>query len=133
MKKFLLTLIVALASFNSIFAGDYDYLIVQKADGTKQSFTAVGLKLTFENGNLVATSGGSSATFSLADLQKMFFSSEPAGIKELTDDANQAVVVYTASGQAVGQYQNLKEAQSRMQRGLYIVKTASGTIKVAVK
>ena len=133
MKKTLLILLVALATFNSASAGDYDYLIVQRLDGSKQSFNAIGLKLTFEDGNLVATSGGSTASFALADLQKMFFSSEPAGIKEIADSASEAVTVYTISGQAVGQYQNLKEAQASMLPGLYMIKTSKGTIKIAVK
>lgn len=63
-------------------AQSYDYLVLQKANGNTVDLKVDGLKLTFENGNLVASyNGAAEATVSLADMAKMYFQPKPPGLK----------------------------------------------------
>jgi hypothetical protein len=38
-------------------AADYEYLTIEKNDGTTQSLTAIGLKLTYGSSTITATNG----------------------------------------------------------------------------
>ena len=59
-------------------ADNFTYLTIEKTDGTAQSLTAVGLTISYSEGNLVATNGTESATIALADVSRMYFSNEQA-------------------------------------------------------
>jgi hypothetical protein len=127
MKRFtlIITLLATLAL--SASAGDYDYLTVQKSDGVEQSFTALGVKITFSGSNMVVTQNGTSTTFALSDLGKMYFSAEPTGIEvvETAADKVQNTAVYDLQGRKVADaYRN-----AQLPKGIYIINGR----KVAVK
>lgn len=64
------------AAMTTVQASDYDYLTFLRADGTTLSMTANGLVITFEDGQLVAKNGDEQATFTLADMSRMYFTGE---------------------------------------------------------
>lgn len=70
----------------STSAQSYNYLTLQQTNGEEKSLAISGLKITFSNGNLVATNGSETATIPLDDMQKMFFSSEATGIASVDGD-----------------------------------------------
>lgn len=123
-KKFLL--FMALVGALTAQAGDYTYLTFETADGAKTSVDVSSLPVTINLDNSTLTIGNQ--TFALADLSKMYFStqSESTGIEEISsatidDDA----VIYDLLGRRV--------TKAQMRRGIYVMKTKQGTRKVSVR
>ena len=77
MKQIAFLIFLFIASAFRAYASDYNYLIFQQTDGTEQAFGVSGLKLTFENGNMLVQQNGVTSTFPLSQLSKMFFSGVP--------------------------------------------------------
>ena len=123
-KKFLL--FMALVGALTAQAGDYTYLTFETTDGAKTSVDVSSLPVTINLDNSTLTIGNQ--TFALADLSKMYFStqSENTGIEEISsatidDDA----VIYDLLGRRV--------TKAQMRRGIYVMKTKQGTRKVSVR
>lgn len=123
-KKFLL--FMALVGALTAQAGDYTYLTFETTDGAKTSVDVSSLPVTINLDNSTLTIGNQ--TFALADLSKMYFStqSETTGIEEISsatidDDA----VIYDLLGRKV--------TKAQMRRGIYVMKTKQGTRKVNVR
>lgn len=136
MKKITLLLLACMAFAGTTLADDYNYVTIQKTDGTEQSFAANGLVLTFQGANMTARENGKSTTFSLADLNKMFFSDTATGITDVTkraDNNDGLVKVYTLSGAAVGTFTSADRALSTLKKGVYVVRQNGEAKKVAVK
>ena len=125
MKK-ILCLFMALVGALTAQAADYNYLTFETTDGVKTSVDVSSLPVTINLDNSTLTIG--SQTFALADLSKMYFStqSETTGIEEISsatidDDA----VIYDLYGRKV--------TKAQMRRGIYVMKTKLGTRKVNVR
>lgn len=132
MKKFLFLLFIMIGTL-SAHADDYTYpyLVFETTDGTKTSVAVDGITFTIADGQLVA--GGQ--TFSLADLSKMYFSTTTTGITNVndSDNVNGEVSIYTLSGISLGKFQNVDAAKTALNKGIYVVKSANTTYKIAVK
>ena len=126
MKKIVL-LFMALVGALAVQAEDtYTYLTFETTDGTKTSVDVSSLPVTINLDNSTLTIG--SQAFALADLSKMYFStqSESTGIEEISsatidDDA----VIYDLLGRRV--------TKAQMRRGIYVMKMKQGTRKVSVR
>lgn len=135
MKKIVITLLT-LVSTTAILADDYayGYLAFVDSNGTEQTITTDGLKITFADGQLVAVSEREGLTLSLADLAKMYFTTTPTGIADVsTDEPSVPVKAYSAAGVYVGTYATLREATGSLRSGVYVIKTGEKTFKLAVK
>ena len=135
MKKSLL-IIAAAAVVETAQAYDYPYLTLQKTDGTEQSVAVEQLKLTFSNGQLVLSNGDGTATISLSNLSKMYFTtSATAGIStqitEATDEG--PVEVYTLSCMSMGCFESVAEAKKQLKAGVYVMKSKTRTLKITVR
>lgn len=110
----------------------YGYLTFQKSDGGEQSVSVDNLKITFSDGQLIATNTSTSATFTLSDLSKMYFSSTATAIE--TVDANASddstVEIWSLSGISLGSFSSLAEARQKLSRGVYVVKQGTKTFKI---
>lgn len=120
-------------------ADSYDYLTFRTADGTEQSLTAVGTKITFADGNLVATNGSETFTKSLTDMSAMYFATTASGIAATTTNAATAAIVdgqlrVTApAGTAVSLYAadgRQLSTSARLERGVYVVRVGNQTFKL---
>ena len=135
MKKTFIALMATLGVLTAQ-ADDFGYLTFQTTDGTKVSMASTSLVITFENGNMIVSNGIENQTFALSDLSKMYFSdeTESSGIDETTlSEDNEAVEVFTLTGISQGSFDNLKQAQTTLQHGIYVVKSQRQTFKIAVK
>ena len=65
----------------AMFAGaeTYSYLKFTKTNGTTVTYSAQGLKLTYDNSNVTITNAEGTATIALAEVQDMYFSNEAGG------------------------------------------------------
>lgn len=134
MRKTLLFLILAVVCTGAAHADDYPYLTITGTDGSKTSLTAVGLTLTFGDGQLTATNAytGEEKTIALTSLATMNFSksNETTGIRLVEGGENGAAsgeaAVYTLQGRKV-------EAGSALPKGIYIIKKGQETKKVEVR
>lgn len=133
MKKLFLMCALCMIAAAQTFAQTYGFLTIQKNDGTQQSFATSGLKLTFSNGNLIATQGGNETTLALTDLNKMFFSETATGVKlDKVTEKNSPIVVFTVAGAKIGEVKNILDVQN-MAPGVYIIKQGNNTSKILVK
>ena len=115
-------------------ADDYPYLTFQTSDGTEQSIASSALVFTFADGKLKATNGINSLEIALTDLNKMYFNTEATGIEETTiREKEEEVEAFSLAGIPMGKYENIEQARHALPKGIYVVKGASKTLKIAVK
>ena len=125
MKKIVL-LFLTMVGMLTAQADGYNYLTFETTDGTKTSVDVSTLPVTINLDRSTLTVGNQ--TFALADLGKMYFStqSETTGIEGISsatidDDA----VIYDLHGRRV--------TKAQMRHGIYVIKTKQGTRKVSIK
>ncbi len=123
MKK----LIVLLTMMMGTLAADaesYTYLTFETTDGAKVSVEASSLNITISGTTLTA----GSQSFTLSNLSRMYFTSsnETTGIETLSiTDWNEVSDIYDLKGRKV--------TKDQMRKGVYVIKTNSGTHKITVK
>lgn len=154
MKKMFIVVALAWLTAMAGHAESYDYLVLRKSSGEQQSLSAMGLKITFRDGRLVAQPAeGEAVTVDLADMAAMHFSTEAvtairgiaaqSGVSVqgrsivLALPANGRATVATPAGVAVAQFcaqgRGGQYATGQLPRGIYIVKTNSATTKISVR
>jgi hypothetical protein len=127
MKKIVLLLMTLVGGGLAVQAEDsYTYLTFETTDGAKVSVSVSSQPVTINLDNSTLAIGNE--TFALADLSKMYFStqSETTGIQEISsatidDDA----LIYDLHGRRV--------TKAQMRHGIYVIKTKQGTRKVSIK
>ena len=126
MKSFILGILMMIGTLPAM-AGNYPYLTFELTDGAKVSVPVSSLSLSF-NGN---TLKAGSQTFTVSNLSKMYFSStdETSGvtaIDELTADDLEGKEIYDLNGHRM-------LSDSKLPRGVYIVKSKNKTCKIVVR
>ena len=114
MKRTLISMLTLLA-VTAASADNYSYLAFQTADGSTRNIGVESLEI------------------SVADLTRMFFSSEATAIKDISLDKDSPVKVYTVEGVCVGSYDNMASASANMGKGVYIVKGEKTTHKITIR
>ncbi len=133
MKKIMTLAAGCLMALAAHADGNYAYLTFTNHNQVEQSFQADGLTITFADGKALVSQNGQEVALPLADLEKMYFSAEPAGVSEVTADADEPLTVYNLAGQRMGAFKTQEAMQRGLKKGLYIVKTTSKTFKTEVK
>ena len=127
MKKIVLLLMTLVGGGLAVQAEDtYTYLTFETTDGAKISVSVSSLPVTINLDNSTLAVGNE--TFALADLSKMYFStqSETTGIQEINSaTTDEAADIYDLQGHKV--------TKAQMRHGIYVIKTKQGTRKVSVK
>ena len=134
MTKKVLLITLAMAAVLSTYAADYTYLTLVEQDGTKTSLTAIGLTITFSDGNLVATNSitSESKTIPLSNFVSMNFSNNnesTTGINTIESESfsiSDADAIYDLAGRQISSYAPLA-------KGIYIIKKGSVTRKIQIK
>ena len=116
-------------------AADYQYLTIEKTDGTATSLTAVGLNISYSDGKLNATNGTESATLPLSEVSRMYFSNAKevtaiSDLQVLNDD--DTATAYDLSGKKIAEG-TLAKLRPRLRKGVYIIKQNNKTKKLLVK
>ena len=124
MKKIALLLMTLVGGGLAVQAEEnYTYLTFETTDGAKVSVSVSSLPVTINLDNSTLAVGNE--TFALADLSKMYFStqSETTGIQEISSATiDEAADIYDLQGHKV--------TKAQMKKGVYIVKTNSKTYKI---
>lgn len=133
MKKFFAT-IVALIGTLAAQAYDFPYLILQSADGNTQAVSVESLTITFADGQIVAVNDNGSQTFTLTDLNKMFFSNsgDATGISTM-ESVGESVEAFTLGGLSLGKFSSMVEAKSSLKTGVYVLRSKNKNVKIAIK
>jgi len=87
MKKTIILMLIALVAICAS-AETYSYLKFTKTNGSTVTYSAEGLKLTYDNTNVTVTNVDGTATIALADVQDMYFSNEAGGSEFLPGDVD---------------------------------------------
>jgi hypothetical protein len=125
MKKFIVLLLMMIGTLTA-HAADYTYLTFETTDGAKVSVEASSLSITISGTTLTA----GSQKFTLSNLSKMYFSTS----NETTGLSEELKVKSEEFATAIYDLQGRKVTKDEMRSGqVYIVKTKSGTHKIAVK
>lgn len=127
MKKTVLVLMILVGTLTAQ-ADDYTYLTFETTDGAKTSVDVSSLPVTINLDNSTLTVG--SKTFALADLSKMYFStqSETTGIESISNDLltlDNSADIYDLQGHKV--------TKEQMKKGVYIVKNNGKAYKMVVR
>lgn len=125
--------LLVLGTLPAAHAEDYSFLTLRMADGSEKSFAVSGLTLTPSGSSLVAASGSDTQTYSLAALEKMYFSATATGVDGVGASEGAPVEVYSLSGMSVGTFESLNQAQSRLPKGVYIAKQGTRTTKMTLR
>lgn len=131
-KKLLFVAVACLMAVQGFADNDYSYLTFTKNNQSEQSFPAVGLTITFADGKAVVIQNGSTTTFEVSELSKMYFSSVAAGVETL-QKSDAPLTVYNVAGQPMGTFKNESDLNSSLKSGVYIVRQNGKTFKLAVK
>ncbi len=142
-------LLVACASAS---ASTYTTLALQTSDGTEQTITAVGTRITFSDGNVKAVNGTESLTLSLADMSSMYFTGlasavQSLNLSEVSILAGEGQISVAApegtlltltnlSGRTIARVTATGEVQTlatALNKGIYIVGIGTETIKTLVR
>lgn len=116
-------------------ADTYPYFSFMSTDGNVVSVGVESLEMTFsEAGDMLTVSNGEeSHTMSVADLEKMYFSStKTTGINDVVA-ASGPLQLYTVSGTYMGKFGSKSDIENNVDAGVYIVKTNGKTTKIAVR
>ena len=126
MKKIVLLLMTLVGALAVQAEDSYTYLTFETTDGAKVSVSVSSLPVTINLDNSTLVIGNE--TFALADLSKMYFStqSETTGIQEISSATiDEAADIYDLQGHKV--------TKAQMKKGVYIVKTNSKTYKIIMR
>lgn len=134
MKRVILILVLVASAVLSVSADNFNFLTLQQADVTEQSFNVSGLTITFSDGNMLVSQDGTTTTLSLKDLNKMYFS-VTSGIRQPESVATkmETASVYDLQGRKVADNVQLSTINSELPKGVYIVKQGNTSVKIAVK
>ncbi len=153
MKRILLLLLLA-AGIQQSHADDYSTFTLLRADNTATALTAVGTKIVFSGGSLVATSGDTTVSIALTDMQSMYFGSAANAISTIeagsgltVSTSGRSIVVTSAeggkavvasiAGQIVGNATitagTTATVASNVTPGVYVIKVGQQTIKAIVR
>lgn len=137
-----------------IKASNYDYLILKQTDGTVTALSSAQLKITFANGNLIASTSAGTTTLPLSSLSSMQFSeTATTGISDLSTDKQTARVsgrtIYVSSdkgsriavvnmagmivAEAVADGNGEMAVGGQQMSGIYVVKVGEKVTKVQVR
>lgn len=133
MKKLMTLAALCLSALAAQADGSYAYLTFTNNNKVEQSFPADGLTITFADGRALVSQGGTQVSLALTDLQKMYFTAEPAGVSEVKADGSGALTVVSLSGQQLGTFANRADMLAGLKKGVYVVKNEGKTYKIAVK
>lgn len=133
-KKLIFILLAFVANSQSMTATthEYPFLNFLTVDGKVQSIAVDDLNITMSNGMLTASNGRETKTFTLIKLNKMYFS-ESSGLEQLAADGNEPVEVFDETGISFGKFANVTDALHALDTGVYVLKSRSITLKIAVK
>ena len=98
MKKTIITMLIALVA---ICAGaeTYSYLKFTKTNGSTVTCSVAGIKVTYNNNNVIVTNDEGTTTIALSEVQDMYFSNEdtPSFLRgDVNGDGNIGIADVTA-------------------------------------
>lgn len=132
MRRLLFSLVVA-SAVGAAKADGYDYFVLKQSDGTETSLTSSGLRITFADGKMTATSSDGSYSVALSALSSMYFSDTATAIESVNADSNEDAAVYDLKGILVAKGKNDSQLTSSLAPGIYIKKVGVTTSKILVK
>lgn len=133
MKRLTLVFLLVL-SWGKIVAEEYPFLNIEQTNGTITSILSTGTTFTFSDGKMIVTQNGTSTSYSLTDLSKMYFSKTSVGIQNLeSTEKEESFTVISLSGMKMGKFENMSDAHNKLNKGIYIIEKGKQRYKITVK
>lgn len=128
MKKYLFTLIFAIAGFFTAWADETTTCVIVefRSGETLALALADKPKAQFEQNDLVLSAEGFESRYTTTDVKRFYFDEVALGIKAIESADKQAEGdIYDTNGRKVGSYKGNIDATT-LPQGVYVVKTQSG-------
>lgn len=132
MKKSLLT-VIGFAVALSASAAEYPTMAFEMADGSVLSVESENLSMAFSAESFLANHSGGHLEIPVSELRKLYFVASSAGIVASVAEADSRVEVFSTTGIWMGSYNSEADARASLPRGIYVMKSVSGTFKSVVK
>lgn len=129
MKKYIVTLMLAIAGSCAAWAEDMVACVIVELNSAENMALALGEKpkVQFDGDDVVITTANFEGAYKRADIVRFYFDEVPTGIKTMEADANRAHgEVYDMGGRKVASYDGTLDTTT-LPAGVYVVKTAGGT------
>lgn len=130
MKQFLTLSVMLLCGTIATWADDFNlyYSPSGASDHVKIAAVSDIQKLTFEDGQMtIVTTGGTTTVLSVANLQRLFFSTDNTvaikKVREQQDKAQQETVIYDLTGRRV------QVVPEQLEKGIYIINNRKVSVK----
>lgn len=111
-------------------AADYPWLTFRMTDDSEISVSSDNLDMNYKEGVLYLTSATVNQSFPVDRIKSMKFTSQAAGIKDITANISEAAEYYNLSGLMVGKFETAEKAKKNLPSGIYIVRNSAKTYKV---
>ena len=133
MKKILFLAVACICAMMAQ-AGDYGFLVFTNTNSTTTAFSVTNLTLTVDGSNLQVTNDEGTVNLVLTDLQSMQFSKDGSfeGLEEILE-ADKPIDVFTPLGANMGRFNNLLEAASSLDKGVYVITNGKNSQTIIVK
>lgn len=133
MKKLFISALLIAGGWTASSA-QYPSMMFTTIDGEVHLAPVEDLRITFVDGDLVASSANRTLSIPLDKLMSMQFSEEEASIDRIVINSDAPVEVYDLSGVCYGTFVSAEAMRAELQEGIYVVKQADGaTSKIFLK
>lgn len=134
MKKYIFSLLLAIAGVMTAFAEDVKTYVVVEFKSCELLKLALSdkPKAEFKENNLVLTAENFEGSYTTADIKRFYFEDVADGIKAIDADKQSAGDIYDLNGRKVASYKGTIDATT-LPEGVYVVKTLSGKSFKVVK
>lgn len=134
MKKYIFSLLLAIAGVMTAFAEDVKTYVVVEFKSSELLKLALSdkPKAEFKENNLVLTAENFEGSYTTADIKRFYFEDIADGIKAIDADKQSAGDIYDLNGRKVASYKGTIDATT-LPEGVYVVKTQSGKSFKVVK
>ena len=134
MKKYIFSLLLAIAGVMTAFAEDVKTYVVVEFKSSELLKLALSdkPKAEFKENNLVLTADNFEGSYTTADIKRFYFEDIADGIKAIDADKQSAGDIYDLNGRKVASYKGTIDATT-LPEGVYVVKTQSGKSFKVVK
>lgn len=127
MNKFQGIILTVLIAFGGASASaEYASMEFKTLSGESRSIGLDNLRITFSNGQLIASNGTENASFNLSDLSSMEFSNFASGMESAIADNDSETEVFAIEGVRLGKFASVAAAENALGKGIYIFRFANG-------
>lgn len=112
---------------------EYPYFLFMLTDGSSRTLASENLVITFSEGQVVAVNDTENVKIDAASVNYACFASSQSALQTIEAEQQGQVELYSLDGVYVGAYATVSEALQSAGQGVYVLKSKTTTVKIAVQ